>query len=576
MKRIITALAASALVALTLSACSPSGSLVAGSSITVAELAGLDSFNADVPSTTGAQQSNTDLANLIRPSFFSLDATGKEVANTSFGSVKVTSNAPFTVVYKLTGAAKWSDGQQVTADDLLLSWLAARDPLKAGFTSNAASTGLKYTTAVPVESADHLSLTITFDHGVADWQTALQINAPAHMVAERAFQITDATAAITRFRAAVYGQILEDQTALATHYVNAFAFSRLNIANPALKVSAGAYNIESFTLDSAIVLKANPSFNWGNTPRIEKVTIRFYTDSASMVAAMQNKSVDIAALQESGLATLSSLVAEAKANGASYKLTASNDVEAVLLNHGTQSVFANGTDTAKATALRSAILNLIPRVKIQAGMIADSPVIDARSWIYSSASSYYQPFVQANGSQAFTIQNAELAAEQLAKVSIAKPVAVRVLFDANNPRAKQVFELLGQYASNVGFNLIDASSKTPAVDRVLGAYDLYITEVPLGGEDGGNPYWFAGNSLNNFSDAKLDELLVSYGSKTKQIDRISALKDLDTELYSAGFGLPLYQVPSLLVYSKKISALVPAPYGGSATYGYWNWQLAGN
>jgi peptide/nickel transport system substrate-binding protein len=196
--------------------------------------------------------------------------------------------------------------------------------------------------------------------------------------------------------------------------------------------------------------------------------------------------------------------------------------------------------------------------------------------VYSNASDYYEPFVQSNGSTNYMIQQAELAAESVAKISVAKPVQVRVLYDSDNPRAKQEFDLLGQYATSVGFALIDVSSKEPNDVVTTGEFDLYIATIPLAGEVGGNPYWFGANPITGFTDSKVSDLLVKYGSKSKALDQISVLKDLDAALYSAGFGLPLYQVPSLLVYSKRVKAMVPAPYGGSATYGYWNWQLAGN
>ncbi len=574
-KFFVVALAAT-LAVVGLSACSTGSGLVAGSSISIAEVDTLSSFNADVPTSSDAQQANHDLAQLIRPSFYTLDENGKEIANLGFGSVKVISKSPFTVAYKLTGKAKWSDGTAVSADDLLLSWLAAADPLKAGFSSRASASGLRFASEVPQVSADKLTLTVKFAQSIADWRTAMQIGAAAHVTAKRAFGVAGFDEALKRFESSVTANSLEDEKLLAEHYYKAYAFTALNAANPGLKLSAGAYLIDKFTPGQSITLKANPKFDWGKPARIETVNVLLFSDATSMLAAMQNKSVDIAALEESGLATLSSLVGVAKANGENYKLTASNDIEAVLLNFGAASVFSSAKAGANAVALRAAFLNLIPRTKIQAALASGSPVIDARSWIYSNASNYYQPFVQANGSTSYMIQNAELAAEQMAALSIAKPVAIRVLFDANNPRAKQEFSLLGQYAASVGFTLLDASSKEPAVVAASGEYDVYITTVPLAGEDGANAYWFANNLLNNFSDPKLDQLLASYGAKSRNLDQISVLKDIDAELYAAQFGLPLYQVPSLLVYSKRVSALMPAPYGGSATYGYWNWQLASN
>lgn len=576
MKKVISAIAAATLVVLSLVGCSPMTSLVPGSTISIGELSSLDSFNADVPTSQGAQEANSDLANLIRPSFFTLDSAGKLVPNTAFGSVKVLSQSPFKVAYKLTGKAKWTDGQQVSAADLMLSWLAARDPLQAGFVSVARGTGLQFTSAIPEISADGLSLTITYDHPVADYKTDLTVSAAAHSVAARAFDLAnDPTAAVKRMTASVAASNIDDEMLLATHYVNAYRFTELNQNNPALLLSAGAYNVVSFKAGEGITLKANPSFNWGNTPRVETVNIRLFSDATSILAAMQTKSVDMASLAESGLATLSSLVSIAKSNSDSYRVTASNDIEAVLVNYGADSIFG-AKSAANATVLRDSILKLIPRSKIQYALNGDSPVIDARSWVYSNASNYYQPFVQSNGSTNYMIQQAEVAAEQMAKLSIAKPVSVRVLYDSDNPRAKQEFELLGQYAASAGFALVDVSSKEPNDVVKTGEFDLYITIVPLAGEVGGSPYWFTATGLTAFADSKLSDLLVQYGSKLKEIDQISVLKDIDSEIYSAGFGLPLYQVPSLLVYSKRVKATVPAPYGGSATYGYWNWQLAGN
>ena len=70
-------------------------------------------------------------------------------------------------------------------------------------------------------------------------------------------------------------------------------------------------------------------------------------------------------------------------------------------------------------------------------------------------------------------------------------------------------------------------------------------------------------------------MLVDYSSKAEALDQIAVLKQVDAELYAAKFGLPLYQLPALLVYGKRIKTIVGAPNGGSAKYGYWNWALGG-
>jgi DNA-binding CsgD family transcriptional regulator len=182
-------------------------------------------------------------------------------------------------------------------------------------------------------------------------------------------------------------------------------------------------------------------------------------------------------------------------------------------------------------------LKLIPRAKILAALSVDNPVIEAKSWFYSNASSYYAPFVQSNGSSEFLVQAAERAEEIIEASDLRTPIDVRVLFDSNNPRAKAEWSLLSEYAAQTGFNLIDVSAKDPRTVFSTGEFDAYITTVRLASEVGGDPYWFTGNSVGQFENAKIDALLAKYAAETKPLNQISVLKDIDAELYAAKFAL---------------------------------------
>lgn len=565
MKKFFAAIAILVLSLIGLTACSASG-IQAGSQLSIGELVEFNSINGDNVTGDGSRYTNEQIAALVDPGFYFTDAAGTLVANKTFGSVKVISKNPFQVRYSLTGTAKWSDGQQLTASDLLLSWLAAKNPLDAGFNSIRSGSGMQWANSVPVASADQLSLTIKFDHPVSDYKTVLTINGAAHVAAKKAFAIQDNAEALARFDTAVKDANLEDQKLIAASYAEIYLAR--NLSNPEAKIGAGPYLIESYDPGKALTLKANAAFSWGPPPTIEKVTVRLYSDSTTILAAMQSGLVDIAAPQESGIATIADITALAKSSGAKIEIGASNDVEAVLLNFASGSVFHSDAN------LRSAFLKLIPTAKIQAALSADSPVIKAKSWIYSNSSNYYQPFIESNGSAAFEIQNAEAAAELIAKVDVRKPIDLRVLYDSDNPRSRQEFTLLGQYANSVGFNLIDVSTKDPREVYLTGQFDAYITTVALAGETGGNPYWFTGNSVTGFKSTEVDQLLATFSTQVDETDRVSTLKKLDGLIYSSQFGLPLYQVPSILVYGKRIKTIVDAPTGGSATYGYWNWTLS--
>jgi len=595
LKKVLAVLSAAAVLLATLTACSVSG-IKAGSVVNIGETSEFNSINADNRTSDAALAINREVAALVDASFFYTDASGKLVPNVEFGAVTVVGKNPLKVKYSLTGKAKWSDGVAISADDLLLSWLAARNPADAGFDSVRSGSGLKWTTSIPLVSADKKSLTVTYDRAVADWQSVMTLNAPAHIVAQKAFGLTDSSSALVRFEEAVSSSNLADQTLISRQYSNLFVVNSLvassansSTETPApageneidgigdgIKINSGAYLVEEVSPGISITLKANPDFTWGPPVSIETVNIKFYQDSTAMLSAMQAGDVDICAPSESGIASNTDLINLAKAAGAKYEFAASHDIEAILLNFGVDSAFSTAkSDVVKAAALRDAFLKLIPRTKVLAALSKDNPVIEARSWIYSNGSNYYTPFVQSNGSSDFQFQNAEAAGELLKTANIRTPVDLRVLFDSNNPRAKMEFALLGQYAAAVGFNLIDVSTKDPRTVSATGMFDVLITTVPLAGEVGGDPYWFTGGSVGQFADPALDALLVTYSAKTDALDQISVLKQVDAELYLAKFGLPLYQVPALLVYGKRIKTIVDAPYGGSATYGYWNWTLNG-
>lgn len=217
---------------------------------------------------------------------------------------------------------------------------------------------------------------------------------------------------------------------------------------------------------------------------------------------------------------------------------------------------------------------MIPIGKIQTALSSDSPVIEAKSWIYSSKSSYYAPFVETNGSKNFSLQNAELAQESMKQANVRTPIDIRVLYDQNNPRSKAEFSLLSQYSAAVGFNLIDVSTRNPREVYTTGAFDAYLATVALAGEVGGDPYWFTGSSVTGYADPALDSLLGELAGKAEAMDQVATLKKIDAQLYSSQFGLPLYQVPSMLAYGKKIKSITASPIGSSATYGYWNWSVS--
>ena len=80
--------------------------------------------------------------------------------------------------------------------------------------------------------------------------------------------------------------------------------------------------------------------------------------------------------------------------------------------------------------------------------------------------------------------------------------------------------------------------------------------------------------MTKFADPSLDALLADLSGKAEALDQVATLKKIDAQLYKSQFGLPLYQVPSMLAYGKHVKGIIASPLGSSATYGYWNWAIS--
>ena len=100
-----------------------------GGTISIAVTNAVTSFNGDTP------QGNLDSNGMVGyltgvsgglglGSFFTLDPEFNVVPEEGFGSFEKISDDPLKVEYTLNEGLKWSDGEPITADDMLFAWVA--------------------------------------------------------------------------------------------------------------------------------------------------------------------------------------------------------------------------------------------------------------------------------------------------------------------------------------------------------------------------------------------------------------------------------------------------------------------
>ncbi len=153
------------------------------------------------------------------------------------------------VTYVLRKGVKWSDGQPVTAEDVKFSFDMMRDP---GI-KYARSGGLQF--VEKVEVVGPLAVKFVFNRVYSDelFDTGIMV-LPKH--------------------------IMEKLSA-----ANSADFD----ADP---VSDGPYRVEEWVRGDRLVLAANPDFYKGK-PALDRIIFKFFGDEASLMAALQNGTVDM-------------------------------------------------------------------------------------------------------------------------------------------------------------------------------------------------------------------------------------------------------------------------------------------
>lgn len=574
MKRILAAFVA--LATLAISGCAASSGVVPNTFISVAANGALVSLNPDVVTTLASQKIADEVANLTTESFYQLNEAGELEANTGFGTVTVESRSPFTVTYEVAEGRNWSDGQAVDSADLVLSLAAATGPEGRRFYSRREGNGLQFAT---VKSVGLNSITLTFSQPVSDWRTALRVATPAHVVAQVGLALNSADTAKSAVIQAYQQRDGAKLSALAKAYRSIYEAREGNLTDAAF-VSSGAYSVSAVSPKEIITLKANPNYRGNFGPKVETVNIRLHEDSMEALSAMNEGKVDIIAATESGLAKIPDLigmVSTLSSMKAEYALKDSTTADMVLFNFGSESVFdpaTYGDNPGRAAALRKAFMSLVPKSRIFQAAGASLAVSSADSFVYPNTSNFYKAAASGNGSENYLLQDVEQAAEIIDASGVDTPIEVRVLFDSTNPRSVEQYKEIFKLAESAGFNLVSVASSTPSRHLLSGNFDVFIGPRPLLGVSGSDPMLLTTSSITRYQDKSVNALLVKYAKATKEINQAAVLERIDARLFATGYGLPLYQAPNLVIYRSSVSGLRVAPFGDSATWGYWTWSVS--
>lgn len=558
-----------------------------GGTITIAQTNAFTSFNGDTP------DANLDVNGMVGyltgvsgglglGGFQRLDADYSVIPNEDFGTFTKTSDDPLTVEYTLNEGLTWSDGEPITADDMLVNWVinsgwfddGVIDPETGDSTNGgtqyftlAGSTAGLDTTAFPEISEDNMTLTITYDTPYVDYELVNLIGKPAHVLAEKAgvsleefIQLikdtpegnVDAPAPTneTLKAAADFWNTGYDVTAMPT--------------DESLLVGSGPFIVTDFVPESSITLGKNPEYKGEMAPAYDELIIRFIGDANAQVTALQNGEVNAIQPQPSA-DTLTAL------ESANLNVEAGDQLAYDHLDLSFAGVFAEAN-------VREAFLKTIPRQQILESIVTpvnpDAEVLNSQIFLPTDGDAYGTA-VEASGYDAYTEPDIEGAKALLAGAT----PEVKILYNTNNPNRVDSFRAIQQSAQEAGFVITDAGSPDWSSLLGSGGYDASIFGwVSPGAGNAALPQIFktqGGGNYNFYSNSEVDTL-VDESQVTLEPERLTEIKtEIDAATATDFYGLPLFQSPGLFADNGTVSGI---EYFGGQTGLVWNaqeWTLAG-
>lgn len=579
----VSAVAIAGVAALALSACTTSGSTgsssaAKGGTVTVAVVNDFTSFNSQTPQ--GNLDTNGQVGYLngsYGTGFQYIDSNYKIVHDDKFGKFEKISDDPLTVKYTLNKDDKWSDGEPVTADDMVLAWAIASGHYDSATTDDqgnvtkgtqyfsiAGSTAGIDATDFPTVGDNNTSITLKYATPYVDWELVNPIAQPAHIVAKKAglSSAADLTKLLKglpkgdKDNPAPADPALEKAAAFVNTGYDVTAFP----TDKDLLVSSGPFVVSSWTPGQSLTMSPNKYYAGGLKPNVDKIVFRIIPDANAQVTALQNGEVDIISPQASA-DTITAL----KQGTAKILTGAQASYDHLDLNFGSP-VF-------KDANVREAFLKTIPRQQILDSIVTpvDSKAKVLDSQIFLPNQEQYADSVKQNGSDAYSKVDIDGAKKLLAGAT----PTVRILYNTNNPNRVDEFQAISASAAKAGIKVVDAGS--PDWSKLLpgGDYDASLfgwispgagtTQLPqvFSSNGGGNYNRYTGtNDLALKSQTTLDK-----GELTKIENQI------DKQTFADAYGLPLFQLPGVFATTSRVEGVKFNGGQSGPFWNFWEWSV---
>ncbi|GAB2739575.1 ABC transporter family substrate-binding protein [Sinomonas soli] len=583
--RISKAVGVTAVAAVALSACATQGGgsntstasagAKQGGTVTVVEVNAFNTFNSNTAD--GNTDINSKISYPTHSGFYYIDNKLNVVHNDKFGKLEKVSDSPLTVKYTINDGVKWSDGTPVTAYDVALQWAAAsgwyddaNPKAKTGtsyFSTAGDTTGLN-NTEFPEVSSDGKSMTLKYTKPFADWEIALGsvVDIPSNVVAKHA-GLSDGKALYDLMKGMQKGDPAKPQPAnetlkKAADFYNTGFDTKTLPSDTSLFLSNGPFIVKDIVPDQSMTLVRNKDYNWGPTPNVDSIVVRYIGSAPAQVQALKNGEADIIAPQASA-----DTVEQLKA------------IPGVTVDQGNQLSYdhidLNYSGPLADKDVRTAFMLTVPRQDIVDKIIKklDPNAKPLDSQIFVPQQAAYADSVKSNGSADFQQVNIDKAKQLLA----GKTPTIRIMYNKDNPNRVDAYTLIAASATKAGFKIVDGGLGASDWGKALGkgGYDATIFGwINPGVGVSGVPQIFKtgnGSNFNGFSDPAADQLMDQLIQTTDQSKQVDLEKQIDQKIWASSYGLPLFQSVGVDAYSDKVTGVKYMPNQTGVWWNFWEW-----
>ena len=532
-------------------ATSSPGAVKSGGTLTFAldqDIAGFNVLNAN-----DNQFVLQEIMDQVWPLTYVVQPNLKAALNTDIvTSATVTSTNPQTVVYQINPKATWSDGTPISAQDFIYNWQAqSGNPAYKDVGGKAflpASTA-GYSSIKSVTSSNNgKTATVVFSSPFSDWQSLFWPMIPAHIASKVGFN---------------------------TGFQN---------FGPAVQVSGGPYEIQSYTQGEDLVEVPNPHY-WGVAGKLSKIIFRFITDDSQIPPAMQNGEVNLAnpTLASVSFKDAVSSIANTTTTvipGLEFQHMDFNQANPYLALSNVRHAIAEGTNRAQMVQrivgpLTSSIqplqnrlwMPIQPQYQNTSGSYGNYDPSMAKTLLSQSnmtmgSDGYYHPSFGplAGKDLSFNISTTtgNSVRAEIEQLFQADMKAIGIKINIQNYNANTLF---GTVLPKGEFDITQfAWVSTPFASGNVSIYCSYTNTANCA------------QNYNHYSDKQVDSLLQQAESTVNAAQAASLYNQVDALLWKDMATLPLFESPQLYSWSNTFGNIIPNP----TNYGVpWNAQIWG-